>query len=93
MAMPALGAHAAGILCLLVTSVGWGLNWPAMKVLLAEWPPLFARGTAGVMAAIMIGIAAKAAGQSLRVPAGQAGRLFACAFIVNAVGISPFFPE
>src|SRR5947208_83406 len=40
-----------GLLCLLVTAVGWGLNWPVMKLLLREWPPLAARGTAGIAAA------------------------------------------
>lgn len=28
------GGPDAGMLCLIVTSVGWGLNWPAMKMLL-----------------------------------------------------------
>lgn len=72
---------AAGLLCLVVTSVGWGLNWPAMKVLLTEWPPLFARGSAGLAAALIIAFAAKAAGQSLRVPRGEAGRLVFAALI------------
>lgn len=75
------GPAAVGLLCLVVTSVGWGLNWPAMKVLLAEWPPLFARGAAGLAAAVIIAFAAKAAGQSLRVPAAEAGRLAAAGFI------------
>ncbi|WP_420472646.1 DMT family transporter [Noviherbaspirillum sp. ST9] len=75
------GAQATGMLCLIVTSVGWGLNWPAMKMLLTEWPPLFARGTAGVTAAIVIGLAARLAGQSLHVPAGQAARLATSAFV------------
>ena len=75
------GPRTLGMLCLVVTSVGWGLNWPAMKTLLNEWPPLFARGTSGLASAIIIGLAATAAGQSLRIPAGQAGRLVMGAFI------------
>jgi drug/metabolite transporter (DMT)-like permease len=78
---PRFGPRAAGLLCLVVTSVGWGLNWPAMKVLLTEWPPLFARGSAGLTAAIIIAFAAKAAGQRLQVPVAEAGRLAIAAFI------------
>src|SRR4051812_19911155 len=44
-AMPSrLRSGDAGLLFLLVASVGWGLNWPALKMLLAEWPPQSARG-------------------------------------------------
>lgn len=64
-----------GLLCLVITSVGWGLNWPAMKLLLREWPPLFARGVAGIAAAIIIAMIAASVGQSLKVPRQQAGRL------------------
>ena len=39
-----------GFLCLLVTAFGWALNWPLMKLLLQQWPPLFARGLAGTCA-------------------------------------------
>lgn len=57
-----------GFLCLGVTAFGWALNWPLMKLLLQQWPPLFARGVAGVAAAlILIGIA-KARGHPLEVP-------------------------
>ena len=70
-----------GLLCLLVTSVGWGFNWPVMKTLLSEWPPLFARGSSGVAAALIIGLIATAAGQSLRVPKEQWGRLLAAGFV------------
>ncbi|HEY8608125.1 MAG TPA: DMT family transporter [Noviherbaspirillum sp.] len=41
-----------GMLCVAVTSLGWGLNWPAMKYLIQECPPLFARGAAGLAAAL-----------------------------------------
>jgi drug/metabolite transporter (DMT)-like permease len=36
-----------GLLCLGVTAFGWALNWPLTKLLLQQWPPLFARGLAG----------------------------------------------
>jgi len=38
-----------GFLCLGVTAFGWALNWPLMKLLLQQWPPLFARGLAGAV--------------------------------------------
>ena len=50
-------ARAVGFICLLVTSVGWGLNWPAMKVLLRELPPLFARRAAGSVAGLVCALA------------------------------------
>ena len=47
-----LRSRRIGLLCLAVTAIGWGLDWPIIKLLLREWPPLFARGTAGMVAAI-----------------------------------------
>nr|WP_315832465.1 DMT family transporter [Bradyrhizobium prioritasuperba] len=60
---------------LLITSVGWGLNWPVMKHLLTEWPPLSARGLSGVVGGALLLIIAMVGGQSLRVPRDQWGRL------------------
>jgi len=65
----------AGLLYLLIASVGWGLNWPAMKVILAEWPPLFARGAAGVVAALGLALLAAARGERLAIPRDAFGRL------------------
>lgn len=58
----------AGLLCLLVTAFGWGLNWPAVKLLLREWPPLFARGLAGIAAALILAVIAYRQGEKLSVP-------------------------
>src|SRR6266404_4134518 len=38
----------AGLAFLAVTSIGWGLNWPIVKYVLSEWPPLSARGLTGI---------------------------------------------
>jgi drug/metabolite transporter (DMT)-like permease len=57
-----------GLLCLGVTATGWALNWPLMKLLLQQWPPLFARGLAGVAASLIIGAIALSGRQSLKVP-------------------------
>lgn len=52
-----------------------------MKFLLKEWPPLFARGTAGLCAAILIALIAVKAGQSLAVPRHLFGKLTLAAFL------------
>lgn len=52
-----------------------------MKFLLREWPPMFARGTAGVIAAILLAGIAAGLGQSLSVPRAERGRLALSAFI------------
>ena len=54
-----------GFLCLGVTAFGWALNWPLMKLLL-QWPPLFARGLAGVAAGLILLAIAKARGNRLK---------------------------
>jgi drug/metabolite transporter (DMT)-like permease len=76
----AIPSRSIGLLCLVVTSVGWGANWPAMKFLLRELPPLFARGAAGVIAALVIAIIAAILGERLTVPRDLAGRLVIAAF-------------
>lgn len=75
-----MNPRTSGLACLLVTSVGWGLNWPAMKYLLQEWPPLFARGSAGLCAAVLVALLARASGQRLALPRQAFGRLAAAAF-------------
>jgi len=80
MAAPAPATRWAGLLCLAATAVGWGLNWPAMKLLLQEWPPLSARGAAGVVAAAILAGVALGRGESLGVPRGAWPRLLLAAF-------------
>jgi drug/metabolite transporter (DMT)-like permease len=69
-----------GSLCLGVTAFGWALNWPLMKLLLQEWPPLFSRGLAGVVSALILFSIAKARGQALEVPREAAPRLLFASF-------------
>jgi len=80
-AAPVASQRAIGIACLMTTSLGWGINWPVMKMLLQEWPPLFARGSAGVAAAIGIGVLAAMRGEPIAVPARVVPRLLAAAFL------------
>jgi len=69
-----------GSLCLGVTAFGWALNWPLMKLLLQEWPPLFSRGLAGVVSALTLFSIAKARGQALEVPREAVPRLLFASF-------------
>jgi probable blue pigment (indigoidine) exporter len=57
-----------GLVFLGVTSVGWGLNFPIMKHLLTEWPPLSSRGLSGIAGAAALALIALARRQSLGVP-------------------------
>jgi drug/metabolite transporter (DMT)-like permease len=70
-----LGSRRVGLICLAGTAVGWGLNWPAIKVLLQEWPPLFSRGTAGLAAAMLLAAYAAGRGERLTIPRPAWGRL------------------
>ena len=56
----------------LLVGVLWGLNWPAVKVLLTEVPPLTIRGMAFPAAALLLAAIAVIRGESLRVPRGEA---------------------
>ncbi|MBR0718729.1 DMT family transporter [Bradyrhizobium liaoningense] len=69
-----------GFICLGVTAFGWALNWPLMKLLLQQWPPLFARGLAGVCAALILAALARTRGESLAVPREAVPRLLFATF-------------
>jgi probable blue pigment (indigoidine) exporter len=64
-----------GFTMLAIASVGWGLNFPIMKHLLTEWPPLSSRGLCGIVGAAALASIALARQQSLRVPRPMWGRL------------------
>ncbi len=70
----------AGIALLAVTTVGWGLNWPAIKFILSDWPPLFARGIAGMIGAAVLTMIAVARKETLKIPRDAFPRLLAAAF-------------
>ncbi|MDI3469037.1 MAG: Permease of the drug/metabolite transporter (DMT) superfamily [Pseudolabrys sp.] len=70
----------AGFICLGVTAFGWALNWPFMKILLQQWPPLFARGLAGVIASLILTAIALSQQQSLKVPRATIPRLLFASF-------------
>jgi drug/metabolite transporter (DMT)-like permease len=64
-----------GLVVLAIASVGWGLNFPIMKHLLTEWPPLSSRGLCGIAGAAALALIALARRQKLRVPKGMWLRL------------------
>lgn len=64
-----------GLLLVVLTAVGWGSNWPMLKILIGELPPLTARGTAGIAAGLMLAGLALAWGQRVAVPRAIWGRL------------------
>ncbi len=57
-----------GLIFLGITSVGWGLNFPIMKHLLTELPPLTSRGLCGVVGAVALALIALSQGQKFAVP-------------------------
>ena len=57
-----------GLAFLAIASVGWGLNFPIMKHLLTEWPPLSSRGLCGIVGAAALALIAVARQQQLSVP-------------------------
>ncbi len=71
----------AGLAFLAVTSIGWGLNWPIVKYVLSEWPPLSARGLTGIAGGGLLAILALMRGQSLAVPKDQWSRLLLSALL------------
>ncbi len=60
---------------MVLTAVGWGSNWPMLKILIGELPPLTARGTAGIAAGLMLAGLALAWGQRVAVPRAIWSRL------------------
>jgi probable blue pigment (indigoidine) exporter len=52
------GISPLGLVFLAVASVGWGLNFPIMKHLLTEWPPLSSRGLSGLVGAAALAMIA-----------------------------------
>ncbi|WP_421994415.1 DMT family transporter [Roseococcus sp.] len=73
-------AHRLGLLLLLVTTAGWALNWPGMKILLRDWPPMSSRGVAGVAASLILAALAWRAGETLHVPREAWPRLLFASF-------------
>ncbi len=74
-----------GLLLLAALSLFWGLNWPVMKVVLSEVPPLYFRSGCLIAGGIGMMALARIGGHAIAVPAGQWGRL-ALLSLFNIVG-------
>jgi drug/metabolite transporter (DMT)-like permease len=76
-------AHARthGLALLAVAVIGWGSNWPPLKLLLAELPPMAARAWPGLLAAALLAVVVRATGTPLRVPLGLWPRLWLAALL------------
>jgi drug/metabolite transporter (DMT)-like permease len=70
-----------GLACVVCTALGWGLNWPATKFLLATCPPLSARGVSGLVAGATLFVVAASLGETLAVPRALWGRLVVVALL------------
>ena len=59
-------ANVISVLMIVFIGILWGLNWPAVKLMLAEMPPLTIRAVAFPLAALMLALIARLMGHSLR---------------------------
>lgn len=81
---PARGADGAGLLLLVATTLGWGLNWPAMKLLLQELPVLSTRAAGGGLGFVVLLGVALALRENLAVPR----RLWALLTFVSVLNVT-----
>lgn len=78
-AMPTATFPRAGLVLLALLSVGWGCNWPIMKIVIADIPPLIFRGDSIVLASLGLFAIARVSGLPLRVPTGRWKQVFGLA--------------
>ena len=70
-----------GILLLLGIGFGWGINWPIMKYIISEIPPLSFRGFCLLLGGLGILLLARLGGHSLRIARAYWGKLlWVCLF-------------
>jgi drug/metabolite transporter (DMT)-like permease len=79
----------AGLILLGLLSLGWGFNWPIMKVVITEIPRWIFRGDSILLASVGLFGVAWFSGHSLRVPAGRWPQLLGMASC-NIVGWNMF---
>lgn len=70
-----LGPRVSGLGFLMVAAFAWGLNWPVLKYLMADWPPFTFRVYGAVGAVALLLLVAWRQGDALWPPSGQWGRL------------------
>jgi len=74
-----------GLLLLALLALGWGLNWPIMKIVLRDVPPLTFRGGCLLLGGIGVLLLGRLDGQSWAIPKGSFGKLAMLA-ATNIVG-------
>jgi len=79
----------AGLVLLGLLSIGWGVNWPIMKIVVAEIPRWIFRGDTILLASVGLFAIAWLSGQSLKVPKGRWPQLIGMASC-NIVGWNMF---
>jgi drug/metabolite transporter (DMT)-like permease len=81
-----------GLLLLLATVIGWGLNWPAMKLLLVEIPPFSIRALSGTVGVLLLAAVALRRGESLAVAPALFPRLLLASLLNVAawMGLASF---
>ena len=87
--MPSAPIPRAAFFLLGLLSLGWGFNWPIMKVVITEIPHWIFRGDSILLASVGLFGIAWFSGQSLRVPPGRWPQLLAMASC-NIVGWNMF---
>lgn len=76
---------AEGIFLLIGMAIGWGINWPIMKFILQEIPPLSFRGFCLFLGGLGILGLARASGLRLQIPSGYVQKvMWVCVF--NIIG-------
>lgn len=74
-----------GLFLLLALSFVWGINWPIMKFIVHELPPLTFRGTCLFIGGLGVLGLARATGSNIRIPQGYLGKVL-CICLFNIVG-------
>ena len=69
--LPARSARLQGLGFLLLTSIGWGVHWPVLRLIVSELPPFSFRAVSCIAGACFAFSIAALAGERLRVPHGQ----------------------
>lgn len=76
---------AEGILLLIGLAIGWGINWPIMKFIITEIPPLSFRGFCLLLGGVGILTLARLSGLSLQVPKAYVQKMmWVCLFNIIA---------
>ncbi|GAA5159893.1 DMT family transporter [Viridibacterium curvum] len=78
-----------GLLLLLGLAIGWGLNWPVMKIVVAEVPPLTFRGLCLLIGGLGVLTIARQAGLALTLPRERLGQILWLSFF-NIIGWNIF---